>query len=76
MRIHFPSLVAGVLLAGSFAMFMAADRPVFDMGRYDLQTNEHRAFVIDRQTGKVWMKYVTANNVETDHDFSQAKLGK
>ncbi len=73
MRIHAPSLFAGIVAALCLAAFLAADRPTNYERKYQLEATNHHIFVLDRETGRVWQKYVTDNSGHTDQDFAMPK---
>ena len=73
MRIHLPSFVTGLLATLSVVFFIAAQRPSVTLGRYELEATTNHVFVLDRDTGRVWQKFVTENSGHTDQDFSLPK---
>ena len=77
MRIHFPSLAAGLVAAVCFTVFLGADRPAMqtmDLRRFELEATPNHVFVLDRFTGKVWQKFVTDGSGQSDQDFSHPKI--
>jgi len=74
MRFHFPSLLVGSLAALAFVSFMAADRPSIPLGRFELEATPNHVFILDRDTGRVWQKYVTVDSGQSDQDFALPKV--
>ena len=74
MRIHLPSLLAGIAAAFALASLLAADRPAVRMGRFELEATPNHVFVLDTDTGRVWQKFVTDNTGQSDQDFALPKL--
>ncbi len=74
MRIHIPSFATGLLATLSFVFFIAAERPTMTMGRYELEATTSHVFVLDRDTGRVWQKFVTEGSGQTDQDFALPKV--
>lgn len=73
MKIHPPSLLVGLAIAFSLACLLgAAVTQSTAPNRYDLKANDSHVFVIDRQTGTVWQRYIS-NTVQSDPDFAQPK---
>ena len=73
MRVHFPSLSVGVLFSIGLAILLAADHPLNTLGRFDIKATESHVFVLDRETGRVWQKFLTTSSGQSDPDFAQAK---
>ena len=74
MRIHFPSLACGFLAMLSLVLFAAAERPQVTLGRFELEATQNHVFVLDRDTGKVWQKYVSNDSGQSDQDFALPKV--
>jgi hypothetical protein len=74
MRIHAPSLVVGLFATLFLVIFAAAQRPPVTMGRFELEATPNHVFVLDRDTGRVWQKFVTNDTGQSDQDFAQPKL--
>lgn len=75
MRIHFPSLVTGFLAMLSLLLFVAAQRPPATEGRFELEATPNHVFVLDRDTGKVWQKFLSTDSGQSDQDFTLPKIG-
>lgn len=74
MRIHFPSLTIGFLTLLSLVLFVAAQRPdIAAPGRFQLEATQNYVFVLDRDTGKVWQKYLSNDAGQIDQDFALPK---
>lgn len=76
MRMHFPSLALGATVAAAVFLLLGAQRPPTTMGRYELEANQNHVFVLDRDTGRVWEKFVADDSGHTDQDFSQPKVNR
>lgn len=77
MRIHWPSLIAGLSAAVCFVVLLGADRPrtgQLDTGRFELEATTNHVFVLDRYTGKVWQRFVTDGSGQSDQDFALPKV--
>lgn len=74
MRFHFPSVLLGFVSAIGLLAMLGANHPADQgLGRFDLQATANHVFVIDRNTGKVWEKFVTDNSGQSDQDFALPK---
>lgn len=74
MRFHVPSVLLGFIAAVGLVFLLGADRPYEpEFGRFDLEATANHVFVIDRTNGKVWEKYVTESNGQSDQDFALPK---
>lgn len=74
MRLHLPSLLTGIAATASLIALLAADRPTPLLGRFELEATPSHVFVLDRNTGKVWQKFVTDGAGQTDQDFALPKV--
>ena len=74
MRFHAPSLFVGIVAALAFASFIAADRPSESFGRFELEATPNHVFVLDRDTGRVWQKYITTDSGQSDQNFALPKV--
>ncbi len=74
MRIHFPSLATGAFVVLSVVLFAAAQRPVSTESRFELEATPNHVFVLDRDTGRVWQKFVSDDSGQSDQDFALPKL--
>jgi len=74
MRIHFPSLATGAFVILSVVLFAAAQRPPTIEPRFELEATTNHVFVLDRDTGRVWQKYVTNDSGQSDQDFALPKV--
>ena len=45
-----------------------------DVGRFQIQTSEHHAFVLDTTTGRVWEKHLTSSKGINAKNFRGSKL--
>lgn len=73
MRIHMPSLCVGVISAVILGSLMAADHAASYSGRFAIEAVPNHVFVLDRETGRVWEKYVPDTSGSSDPDFAQPK---
>ena len=74
MRFHLPSLAVGVVASVFLAVLLAADQPQYLGGRFQLEATPNHVFVLDRQTGRVWQKFVTDGAGQSDQDFALPKI--
>lgn len=74
MRFHFPSLVFGMMTAALIASLLGADHPFEGFPRFDLEATDNHVFVLDRETGRVWEKFLPTDAGQTDQDFALPKL--
>ena len=74
MRFHFPSLATGAFLVLSIVIFAAAQRPATLEPRFELEATPNHVFVLDRDTGRVWQKFVTDDSGQSDQDFALPKI--
>jgi hypothetical protein len=64
-------LALGLLMAGVLGASLAQEQV---SGRFQMQTNEGHAFVLDTRTGEVWEKFEGTSGGDDSADFLNPKI--